>query len=49
VAAVAIGKRRVRKACERYGVALVEETFATILDQGEEIARAELEDPDRCP
>jgi N-methylhydantoinase B len=41
-AALAIGERRVREACERYGADVVLATFEEILDHGERIARAEL-------
>ncbi len=42
LAAAAIGERRVSEACARYGLPVVEEAFAAILEHGEQIARSEL-------
>ena len=40
LAAVNIADRRVREACERYGLEMVEATFAHTLEHGERVARA---------
>ena len=42
LAAVGIAERRVREACERYGLELVQATFEHILEHGERVARAAL-------
>ena len=42
LAAVGIAEQRVKEACERYGVELVEATYTHILEHGERVARAAL-------